>query len=74
MQCNNNNNYNIFEHVIIFSVEDIWPNLDRRDGEEEPDWVKDERSYFNKHKDKDGDGKLNKVSPSFINPCSTYID
>ena len=34
-------------------------------GEPEPDWLEEEREFFRKERDKDGDGKLNKVCAMF---------
>ena len=48
--------------MICFLIEDLWPSRDRAEGEVEPEWVMDERDHFNKHRDKDGDNKLNKVN------------
>ena len=39
---------------------DIWPQFEREEGAEEPDWVKTEREHFNKHRDKNSDGSLDK--------------
>ena len=48
---------------------DIWPQYEREEGEEEPDWVKTEREQFNKHRDKDNDGALSKEEISdWISP------
>lgn len=32
----------------------------------EPDWVKQEREMFGQYRDKDGDGKLNKVNFRYL--------
>lgn len=39
-------------------VDDIWPQYER--GNEEPEWLKQEREHFATQRDKDGDGKLNR--------------
>lgn len=55
--------------VIVFIVGDIWPQYEREDGAEEPDWVKTERQHFSKHRDKDNDGSLDKEEISnWISP------
>ena len=51
--------------MITYHIEDIWPRRDRENSEEEPDWVKDERDHFSKHRDTDGDNKLSKVTENF---------
>ena len=49
--------------------DDIWPQYERTDGESEPDWVKTEREHFNKHRDKNNDGSLDKEEISqWISP------
>ena len=35
----------------------MWPNHNG----EEPDWVKNERSQFHEHRDRNGDGKMDKA-------------
>lgn len=40
-------------------VNDLWPAYER-EGKEEPDWLTAEREQFHKHRDKDGDNKLDK--------------
>lgn len=40
--------------------DDIWPNFERSSSEEEPDWVTQEKKNFNSHRDKNGDGKLDR--------------
>ena len=45
-------------------VDDIWPHYEREEGAEEPDWVQAEREQFGQHRDKDGDGKLDKTEIS----------
>ena len=44
--------------MSLSSPGDLWPQSER-EGNEEPDWVKSEKEQFEKHRDKDGDGKLN---------------
>lgn len=40
--------------------DDIWPHYEREEGAEDPDWVKTEREQFGQHRDRDGNGKLDK--------------
>lgn len=48
---------------------DIWPQFEREEGADEPDWVKTEREHFNKHRDKNNDGSLDKEEISaWISP------
>ena len=48
---------------------DIWPQFEQEEGEDEPDWVKTEREHFNKHRDKNNDGSLDKEEISaWISP------
>ena len=42
------------------STEDIWPEYEREAGGEEPEWLASEKEHFVTHRDKDGDGRLNK--------------
>ena len=42
-------------------IGDIWPNYERDASVEEPDWVRAEREAFGTHRDKDGDGRLNRA-------------
>lgn len=41
-------------------LNDIWPRYERDPSVEEPDWVRAEKEGFAKHRDRDGDGVLNK--------------
>lgn len=41
-------------------VDDIWPQYEREEGGEEPEWLQTEREHFSTHRDKDGDGRLSK--------------
>ncbi len=47
-------------YVVYIILEDIWPKNERTQLEEEPDWVRVEREGFSKHRDRDGNGRLNK--------------
>ncbi len=40
-------------------VNDLWPAYER-EGKEEPDWLKAEREQFGKHRDTDGNNKLDR--------------
>ena len=40
--------------------DDLWPQYEREQGGEEPDWVTSEREQFTNYRDQDKDGKLNK--------------
>ena len=46
--------------LFHYTSDDIWPQFEHEDGAEEPEWVKTEREHFSKHRDKDGDGSLDK--------------
>ena len=41
-------------------IDDLWPAYERGEKKEEPDWVVAEREQFHKHRDEDGNGKLDK--------------
>ena len=41
-------------------INDLWPMFERKEGDEEPDWVAAEREQFHTHRDKDKNGKLDK--------------
>lgn len=41
-------------------LNDLWPQYEREQGGEEPDWVTSEREQFTNYRDQDKDGKLNK--------------
>ena len=41
---------------------DIWPAWDRKENEGEPDWIANEKEHFTKHRDKDGDQRINRVT------------
>ena len=43
--------------IICCFLGDMWPNHNG----EEPDWVKNERSQFHEHRDRNGDGKMDKA-------------
>ena len=45
---------------FIFS-DDLWPESERRENPQEPSWVQSEKDQFRDYRDKDKDGKLNKV-------------
>ena len=48
---------------------DIWPQFEREEGTDEPEWVKTEREHFSKHRDKNSDGSLDKEEISnWISP------
>ena len=40
---------------------DIWPAWDRKEDEGEPEWIANEKEHFTKHRDKDGDQRINRV-------------
>ena len=44
------------------AADDVWPQWERDEAEEEPDWIQTERDHLLKHRDKDGDKKLSRVS------------
>ena len=44
----------------LSSPDDLWPQYEREQAGEEPDWVSSEREQFTNYRDKDKDGKLNK--------------
>ena len=49
-------------YVTILSGKDnVWPESEREKNPEEPSYVQSEKDQFWNHKDKDKDGKLNKV-------------
>lgn len=41
-------------------IEDLWPQYERDQEPDEPDWVAAEREQFSIHRDKDGDGRLDR--------------
>ena len=46
--------------LLLLLPDDLWPAYERAKVDMDPDWVVAEREQFHKHRDKDGDGKLNK--------------
>jgi len=42
----------------------LWPESERKENPEEPSWVQSEKDQFRDYRDKDKDGKLNKVKQS----------
>ena len=44
-----------------FGVDDLWPESERKANPEEPSWVQSEKDQFREYRDKNKDGKLNKV-------------
>ena len=49
------------ECVCYCSKENLWPESQRKESPEEPSWVQTEKEHFRSYRDKDNDGKLNKV-------------
>ena len=47
-------------HHLSTLLDDLWPQYERGQAKEEPDWVASEREQFTNYRDKDKDGKLNK--------------
>ena len=45
---------------MIFSADDLYPPDERKDGAEDPDWLKEERQYFAESRDANKDGKMDK--------------
>ena len=55
--------------ILLLLLGDIWPQFEREEGDDEPDWVKTEREHFSKHRDKNSDGSLDKEEISnWISP------
>ena len=46
--------------IINCNTDDLWPSYEKKDNKEEPEWVAAEREQFSKHRDQDGNGKLDK--------------
>ena len=47
---------------MIFCCKDnVWPESERKKNPEEPSYVQSEKDQFRDYRDKDKDGKLNKV-------------
>ena len=62
-------NYFVFSLSFLLLLGDIWPQLEREEGADEPEWVKTEREHFSKHRDKNNDGSLDKEEiSSWISP------
>lgn len=53
--------------MFCLSIGDMYKG---NEGEEEPDWVKNEREQFSMYRDKDGDGFLDadEVGRAYISP------
>jgi hypothetical protein len=41
---------------------DLYPDSEKKEGGEEPDWVRTERKQFDEVRDKNKDGKMDKVN------------
>ena len=63
-------NYFVFPLFFLLLLGDIiWPQFEREEGADEPEWVKTEREHFSKHRDKNNDGSLDKEEiSSWISP------
>ena len=48
-------------NITIVYSDDLWPESERRENPQEPSWVQSEKDQFRDYRDKDNDGKLNKV-------------
>ena len=42
-------------------IGDLYPESEKEENKEEPDWVKSEREHFNDFRDKNKDGKMDRV-------------
>ena len=51
-------------HFVV--IDDLWPESERKNNPQEPSWVQSEKDQFKEHRDKDKDGKLNKVRKSVV--------
>ena len=47
--------------ITIVFLGDLWPESERKENPQEPSWVQSEKDQFRDYRDKDKDGKLNKV-------------
>ena len=45
----------------MFKLGDLYPESEKEKDQEEPDWVKNEREHFNDFRDKNKDGKMERV-------------
>ena len=45
-------NYFVFSLLFLLLLGDIWPQFEREEGADEPEWVKTEREHFSKDRDK----------------------
>ena len=45
----------------MFKLGDLYPESEKEKDQEEPDWVKNEREHFNDFRDKNKDGKMDRV-------------
>ena len=52
----------LLNNLEVLLVDNIWPESERKENSEEPSWVHSEKDQFRVHRDKDKDGKLNKVT------------
>ena len=51
-----------YDIILLFCCKDnVWPESERKKNPEEPSYVQSEKDQFRDYRDKDKDGKLNKV-------------
>ena len=50
----------ITENMYLVSTGDLYPESERGEGKEEPEWVSNEKKQFSEFRDKNGDGKMDK--------------
>ena len=51
----------VIQTDFVVHVDNIWPESEREKNPEEPSYVQSEKDQFRNYRDKDKDGKLNKV-------------
>ena len=61
--------------LFLPNLGDLYPENDKDKDTEEPDWVKTEREHFTEFRDKNKDGKMDRVCPIILQSlkyCHTF--
>ena len=54
--------------IIIIGTGDLYPENEKEEGKEEPEWIKTEREHFSDYRDRNKDGKMDRVREWIVQP------
>lgn len=54
--------------IIVIATGDLYPENEKEEGKEEPEWIKTEREHFSDYRDRNKDGKMDRVRVWIVQP------